>query len=91
MSKSTGSTLVDTPTCVLAAARGLPGWALSYHKTERHPDGTLHVIVRLAHRGGFTVPHASFRARANGYRLLHIHSAVAGGTATVWLTLRLDR
>lgn len=87
MSRSTGSTPVDTPTCILAAARALPGWALSYHKTERHPDGTLHIVVRLAHRGGIAVPHALFRT-ANGYRVLRLHSFVQGSKATVWLTVR---
>ena len=87
MSRATGSTPTDTPTCVLAAARNLPGWALSYHKTERYPDGTLHVIVRLSHRGAFAVPHTPFK-QLRHYRTLKVHSFMSGQKASIWLTLR---
>lgn len=87
MSRSTGTTLIDTPAGVLAAARSLPGWSLGYHKTECQPNGTLIVTVRLFHRGAFTVPHDPFK-HLRGFRTLHVHSFFSGQRAFVWLTLR---
>ncbi len=87
MSRATGSIPTDTPTCVLAAARNLPGWALSYHKTERQADGTLLITVRLSHRGAFGVSHQPFK-QLRHYHALKVHSFVAGQKASIWLTLR---
>lgn len=82
-----GGEPIDTPACFLEAARELSGWALGKHKTERYPNGTLKVTIHLSHRGGFTVPHAPFRAHANGYHVQRVHSFVRGSWATVWLTV----
>ena len=80
-------TQIDTPDCVLAAARSLTGWALGTHKALQGPNGKIAVTIHLAHRGGFFVPHAPFR-HARGYDVTRVHSFNSGQTATVWLTLR---
>ncbi len=90
MPRYNGGKSVDTPDCFLKAARELSGWALGTHKTERYPNGTLKVTIRLSHRGGFTLPHAPFRTHTNGYHVQRVHSFVQGTKATVWLTVRPD-
>jgi hypothetical protein len=87
MSRATGGTITPTPSCVLAAARGLPGWALGTHKAERFPDGRIAITLHLSFRGGYVVPHAPFK-RLNGFYAVRVHSFVFGQRATLWLTLR---
>jgi hypothetical protein len=84
-----GYTAVDTPPTALDAARSLTGWALGYHRAVLNPDGTLSVTLKLAHRGGLIVPDQRFRELPRSeYWVLHVHSYVQHGVATVWIWLR---
>ena len=87
MSHRDGAQEIDTPACILAIVRHLPGWSLGYHKTECQLNGTLIVTVRLFHRGAFTVPRDSFK-HLRGFQTLRVHSFFSGQRAFVWLTLR---
>jgi len=84
-----GCRAVDMPPAVLEIARSLPGWALGDHLAVLNPDGTLSVTLKLAHRGGLVVPYQRFRELPRDeYWVLHVHSYVLHGVATVWLWLR---
>jgi hypothetical protein len=87
MSRATGGRPTPTPACVLAAARGLPGWSLASHQAERFPDGRMTVTLNLSFRGAYAVPHDPFR-HLNGFYAVRVHSFVFGQRATLWLTIR---